>query len=108
MGFLFIKPFEVKHGLADERGFNEDSEPELQTNYHEYFAFFSSNACIFYQQTELGKNDCPTGNFLCDGNNTPFFYEWKNLTYNEAIDFCHQRNSSLSKYLLRKLHFKTS
>ena len=64
----------------------------------EYLAFFSSNSCIFYHQTEKSRFNCPTGGFQCDGNGTRLFYETNDLTYSEAISYCRQRNASLCKY----------
>ena len=63
-----------------------------------HLAFFSSNSCIFYHQTQKNRFDCPTGSFQCDGNGTRFFYEGNDLTYRNAITYCKQRNASLCKY----------
>jgi len=63
----------------------------------EYLAFFSSNSCIFYHQTQKSRFNCPTGGFQCDGNGTRLFYETKDLTYSGAISYCRQRNASLCK-----------
>ena len=87
----------VKHGLADEFGLNGTLLPEYNGEYHEYFAFFSSNACIFFHQTNVGKYDCPTGNFICDGTVGPNFNR-PHLTYNQATSYCREMNASLSKY----------
>ena len=74
---------------------------KYQTEYLEYFGFFSSNACIFYHRPDIDKNDCPTGTFICEGNEIGLFDEHSstsNFTYNEAVIFCNNMNSSLSKY----------
>ena len=70
---------------------------KYQSEYLENFAFFSSNACLFYHQTDLDKNDCPTGIFLCQ-DSAGKLNEGHNSTYNEAVVYCNERNSSLSKY----------
>ena len=74
---------------------------KYKAEYYEYFGFFSSNACIFYHKPDIDKYDCPTGTFLCDGNEIGLFDEHSNtsnFTYNEAVAYCNNKNSSLSKY----------
>ena len=70
---------------------------KFNADYLENFAFFSSNACLFYHQTDLSKYDCPTGNFLCEDSAGTMPTD-DSFTYEEAVNYCYQRNSSLSKY----------
>ena len=74
---------------------------EFYNEYIEKFAFFSSNACLFYLQTDKAKNDCPTGNFFCDYNEigADMTLVSKELSYQEALNFCEEQNANLSKYL---------
>ena len=76
---------------------------KYNADYLENFAFFSSNACLFYHQTDVGKYDCPTGKFLCE-DSAGTMPTCDSLTYAEAVNYCNQRNSSLSKYS-HTLHF---
>ena len=72
---------------------------EFYNEYIEDFTFFSSNACLFYLQTDKAKDDCPTGNFLCgdneNGENITLASE--ELSYKEALKFCKEQKANLSK-----------
>ena len=45
----------------------------------------------------MAKYDCPTGNFLCEDSAGTMPTD-DSFTYEEAVNYCYQRNSSLSKY----------
>ena len=69
---------------------------EFHNEYLEYLAFFSSNSCNFYDQTDISKYDCPTGGFQCNGSET-ILVGPNEITYNGAVSYCNQQNESLCK-----------
>ena len=93
-----------EYGLYDSATMPSDSTlpQEFYNEYIEQFTFFSSNACLFYLQTHKAKDDCPTGNFFCGHNENieNVTLVSKKLSYKEALNFCEDQNSNLSKYLL--------
>ena len=62
----------------------------------EYITFFSRSSCVFYLDTDL--KTCPLGRFICSYPTiNSFSVEKPKLTYQQAILFCDEKNSSLCK-----------